>query len=74
MKMDAFAFGTTRWADVEKTEHRRETGLAYGRARFFGEKPNQIRVRRVEYAPGYLARTQVLPSLASSAHDARILR
>ena len=55
MKMDAFAFGTTNWAEVEKTEHAGETGIAYWRTRFFGEKPDQIRVRMVEYTPGYLA-------------------
>ena len=26
MKMDAFAFGTTDWAQVERTEHKGETG------------------------------------------------
>jgi quercetin dioxygenase-like cupin family protein len=55
MKMDAFAFGTTNWAEVERTEHGGETGVAYWRTRFFGEKPNQIRVRMVEYTAGYLA-------------------
>ncbi len=55
MKMDAFAFGTTNWAEVEKTAHQGETGMAYWRTRCFGEKPNQIRVRMVEYTPGYLA-------------------
>ena len=55
MKMDAFAFGTTHWADVEKTEHKGETGLAYWRTQFFGTEPNRIRVRMVEYTPGYLA-------------------
>ena len=27
MKMDGFAFGTTNWADVERTEHNGETGI-----------------------------------------------
>ncbi|TKC92443.1 ectoine synthase [Trinickia terrae] len=55
MKMDAFAFGTTNWAEVERTEHKGETGMAYWRTRFFGDEENRIRVRMVEYAPGYLA-------------------
>jgi len=55
MKMDAFAFGTTNWADVERTEHTGETGMAHWRTRFFGERQNQIRVRMVDYSPGYLA-------------------
>lgn len=28
MKMDAFAFCTTNWAEIERTEHRGETGNA----------------------------------------------
>ncbi|PCE32874.1 DHCW motif cupin fold protein [Burkholderia ubonensis] len=55
MKMDAFPFSTINWADVEPTEHRGETGTAYWRTQFFGEKPAPIRVRMVEYTPGYLA-------------------
>ena len=55
MKMDAFRFGTTDWADVERTEHKGETGMATWRTRFFGGGANPIRVRMVEYSPGYLA-------------------
>jgi quercetin dioxygenase-like cupin family protein len=55
MRMNRFAFGTTNWAEVERTEHRGETGIAYWRTQFFGDGQNQIRVRMVEYAPGYLA-------------------
>ena len=55
MKIAAFAFGTTNWAEVERTEHKGETGLAYWRTRYFGEEHNQIRVRMVEYTAGYLA-------------------
>lgn len=55
MKLDAFAFGTTDWDKIEITEHAGETGMAYWRSQFFGEKPNQIRVRMVEYTAGYLA-------------------
>ncbi|QCP53939.1 hypothetical protein FAZ95_33640 [Trinickia violacea] len=55
MKMEAFAFGTTDWAEIERTEHNGETGMAYWRTRFFGDKENPIRVRMVEYTPGYLA-------------------
>jgi len=55
MNIEAFAFGTTNWGEVEKTEHPGETGMAYWRTQFFGHKPNQIRVRMVEYTPGYLA-------------------
>lgn len=55
MKMDAFAFGTTDWSKIESTEHPGETGMAYWRTQHFGAGPNQIRVRMVEYSPGYLA-------------------
>jgi quercetin dioxygenase-like cupin family protein len=51
MKMSEIPFGTTDWAAVEKTEHKGTTGIAYWRTRNFGE----LRVRMVEYTPGYLA-------------------
>lgn len=55
MKMDAFAFDTTNWSEVERVEHRGETGVAYWRTRFVGDEQNRIRVRMVEYSAGYLA-------------------
>ena len=51
MKISDLAFGTTDWSGVAPTEHRGETGVAYWRTRHFGD----IRVRMVEYSPGYLA-------------------
>lgn len=51
MKMSDIPFGTTDWSTVEHTEHRGETGTAYWRTHHFGG----IRVRMVEYTPGYLA-------------------
>ncbi len=51
MKMSNISFNTTDWNQVECTEHPGETGTAYWRTRKFGE----IRVRLVEYSPGYLA-------------------
>jgi len=51
MKMVEIPFGTTDWATVEATEHKGDTGMAYWRTRNFGD----IRVRMVEYTPGYLA-------------------
>ena len=51
MKMENIPFGTTDWAIVERTEHQGERGLAYWRTQVFGG----IRVRMVEYTPGYLA-------------------
>jgi hypothetical protein len=51
MQMSAIPFGTTDWSKIERTEHKGITGLAYWRTQHFGE----IRVRMVEYTPGYLA-------------------
>jgi hypothetical protein len=51
MKISDILFGTTDWSTVEKTEHKGETGVAYWRTRQFGS----IRVRVIEYSPGYLA-------------------
>lgn len=51
MKMNDFPFGVIEWRQVEQTEHKGEVGCAYWRTRYFGD----IRVRLVEYTPGYLA-------------------
>jgi len=51
MDISGIAFGTTDWSGVERTEHRGERGAATWRTRQFGA----IRVRMVEYSPGYLA-------------------
>ena len=51
MEMTGIAFGTTDWSKIEATEHSGERGTAYWRTRQFGN----IRVRLVEYSPGYLA-------------------
>lgn len=51
MHMSGIPFGTTDWSAIERTEHRGETGAAFWRTREFGG----IRVRMVEYTPGYIA-------------------
>lgn len=51
MKMDNIPFGITDWAAVKRTEHPGDSGVAYWRTQCFGA----IRVRMVEYSPGYLA-------------------
>ena len=51
MNMHDIPFGTTDWSDVAATRHPGETGFALWRTRQFGA----IRVRMVEYSPGYLA-------------------
>jgi len=51
MQMSGIPFGTTDWDGVEATRHPGETGEALWRTRQFGA----IRVRRLDYSPGYLA-------------------
>jgi quercetin dioxygenase-like cupin family protein len=51
MRMGGIPFGTTDWDDVPVTVHAGEKGEARWRTRQFGD----IRVRIVEYSPGYLA-------------------
>jgi hypothetical protein len=51
MQISNVPFGTTDWSRVERTEHKGETGVAYWRTCEF----NGIRVRMVEYSPGYRA-------------------
>ncbi|MBI3167398.1 MAG: DHCW motif cupin fold protein [Chloroflexi bacterium] len=51
MEMKNIPFGTTDWSQIIPTEHKGETGVAYWRTQQF----DAIRVRMVEYSPGYLA-------------------
>jgi hypothetical protein len=51
MRIEDIPFGVTDWSKVEPTVHPGETGTALWRTRQFGE----IRVRMVEYSPGYTA-------------------
>jgi len=51
MQLTNIPFGMTDWSLVERTEHKGETGVAHWRTRHFGD----VRVRMVEYSPGYLA-------------------
>jgi hypothetical protein len=49
--MSDIPFTTVDWSSVEATAHRGESGVAHWRTREFGA----IRVRMVEYSPGYVA-------------------
>jgi quercetin dioxygenase-like cupin family protein len=51
MKLPELAFTTTDWSGVPPTEHPGETGMALWRTFAAGD----LRVRMVEYTPGYLA-------------------
>lgn len=51
MQLSDFPFGVTDWSAITATEHPGESGMAQWRTCQFGN----IRVRMVEYSPGYLA-------------------
>jgi hypothetical protein len=51
MRMTSIPFGTTDWSTVAPTTHKGEAGVATWRTCNFGD----IRVRMVEYSPGYVA-------------------
>jgi quercetin dioxygenase-like cupin family protein len=51
VKIADIPFGTTDWSSVEPTLHAGERGTASWRTREFGT----LRVRMVEYSPGYVA-------------------
>lgn len=51
MHISSIPFGTTDWSTIAPTEHQGERGLALWRTQQFGS----VRVRMVEYTPGYLA-------------------
>lgn len=51
MQMTSIPFGITDWSSIARTEHPGETGHAWWRTQQCGA----IRVRMVEYSPGYLA-------------------
>jgi quercetin dioxygenase-like cupin family protein len=51
MRIENVPFGVTDWSAVAKTEHPGETGVAFWQT----VEQGNIRVRVVEYSPGYLA-------------------
>lgn len=51
MEIKDLPFSTTDWNSIEVTEHRGVTGSAFWKTQQFGA----VRVRMVEYTPGYLA-------------------
>lgn len=51
MQINEIPFGTTDWSSVERTEHSALQGKAFWRTRKFGD----VRVRMVEYTPGYVS-------------------
>ncbi len=51
MQMQNIPFATTDWSAIEPTRHPGESGVALWRTQQF----DQIRVRVVEYSPGYVS-------------------
>ena len=51
MEISGIPFGVTDWSTIDATEHSGETGTAYWRTCQFGA----LRVRMVDYTPGYRA-------------------
>jgi len=51
MKMTDIPFALTDWSSVPRVEHKGERGAAYWQTVQCGA----VRVRRIEYTPGYLA-------------------
>ncbi len=69
MHLPGIPFDTTDWAAITPTVHSGETGTAYWRTRQFGD----VRVRLIEYSPGYRAdhwceKGHVLLCLAGELH------
>jgi hypothetical protein len=51
VQLNDIPFGTTDWSTVDREARSGEAGTAYWRTRTFGT----IRVRMVEYTPGYVS-------------------
>ena len=51
MKLEAYSFQILDWSNIPKEEHKGETGSAYWQTMHM----NNIRIRKVEYSPGYKA-------------------
>jgi hypothetical protein len=55
MKISDIPFVTTDWSQVPPERHAGDVGEAIWRTQYFGPDENRIRVRMVEYSPGYVA-------------------
>lgn len=51
MQITSIPFGITDWSQIPRTEHSAQAGQAFWRTQSFGD----IRVRQVEYTPGYVS-------------------
>lgn len=55
MKISDISFNTIDWSQVVPTRHSGDRGEALWRTQEFANAGNPIRVRLVEYSPGYIA-------------------
>ena len=55
MKISDIPFVTTDWATIPMERHAGDSGEATWRVQYFGPEDNRIRVRMVEYSPGYVS-------------------
>jgi quercetin dioxygenase-like cupin family protein len=55
MRMTGIPFNTVDWSQLAPTRHDGTEGHALWRTRHFGPDDNPIRVRLVDYAPGYVS-------------------
>jgi len=68
MKMTPLPMSITEWDEIAPTRHPGESGFALWRTRTF----NDIRVRRVEYSPGYRANQRRAKAITSAMAIRRI--
>jgi hypothetical protein len=66
MKIPALPFTVTNWSELAATTHAGETGEALWRSLDIGD----LRVRMVEYSPGYLAITGATGATCSTSWKA----
>lgn len=69
MNISNIPFGTTDWSAIAQTEHSAQAGQAFWRTQQFGA----VRVRMVEYTPGYVSdhwcsKGHILLCLAGELH------
>lgn len=55
MKITDIPFCTVDWSTIPPTRHTGEVGEALWRTQYFGPPENRIRVRMVDYSPGYVS-------------------
>ena len=51
MTTNAFPFQTIDWSNIPRTEHKGESGTAYWQTL----QLSGLRIRKIEYSPGYIA-------------------